>query len=70
MVKRMKLKCQRCNHEWIYQGKNPYYASCPFCKTSVSIKSHQVIEDELETVNTEEIIKKTEPSTEDDLNEK
>jgi hypothetical protein len=34
----MKLKCQRCHHEWEYKGKNEYYAHCPHRKTSVSIK--------------------------------
>jgi DNA polymerase III gamma/tau subunit len=34
----MKLKCQKCNHIWDYQGKNPYYAYCGHCHTLVSIK--------------------------------
>jgi len=39
----MKLKCKRCNKEWVYNGeikpssKYPQYTSCPRCKTSVKI---------------------------------
>ena len=33
----MNLKCQRCNHIWDYQGDNPYYATCPYCKTKVKV---------------------------------
>jgi Zn finger protein HypA/HybF involved in hydrogenase expression len=35
----VKLKCQRCGHEWEYKGKRKYYTSCPDCKTSVKIKA-------------------------------
>ena len=38
----MNLACQRCKHEWNYTGKNKYYAHCPHCKTTVSIKKQQV----------------------------
>jgi len=34
----MELECKRCEHTWDYQGDSKYYASCPNCKTSVSIQ--------------------------------
>ena len=34
----MRLKCKRCGHEWDYKGKNPYYATCPFCLSKVKVK--------------------------------
>jgi hypothetical protein len=39
------LRCHRCKHEWLYGGKNPYYAMCPFCRTQLSIKKHRIEED-------------------------
>jgi len=36
----MKLKCQRCNHQWDYTGYKKYFTSCPECRTSVKIKSY------------------------------
>ena len=35
---KIKLRCQRCLNEWEYQGSNPFYAICSFCRTTVSIK--------------------------------
>ena len=35
--KAIKLRCQRCHHEWYYTGNNRFICSCPFCKTSVTI---------------------------------
>jgi ribosomal protein S27E len=32
----MILKCQKCGHEWIYQGKSKFLASCPVCKSLVN----------------------------------
>lgn len=31
------LKCpwEKCQYEWCYMGKQPFYASCPKCKGSV-----------------------------------
>src|SRR5215203_3257153 len=29
--------CQRCNHEWMYKGTNPYICTCPFCRTTVTL---------------------------------
>ena len=37
----MKLKCQRCGHNWDYKGKSKWYATCPMCKTSVNIKKQK-----------------------------
>jgi Zn finger protein HypA/HybF involved in hydrogenase expression len=34
-----KLNCKRCNHQWIYTGKNEFTCSCPHCKTTISIKN-------------------------------
>lgn len=33
-----KLKCQKCEKEWMYTGERLYYATCPDCKSSVKIK--------------------------------
>lgn len=32
------LKCHRCRHKWNYKGKNKYVATCPHCRTYVTIK--------------------------------
>jgi acetyl-CoA carboxylase beta subunit len=32
------LKCQRCGHEWLYKGKQIYYACCPTCLSKVRIR--------------------------------
>lgn len=39
-VKIIMLKCPRvtCRHKWDYTGKNNWVASCPRCKTTVSVK--------------------------------
>lgn len=29
--------CRRCGYEWTYKGQNPFFASCPRCKTSVKV---------------------------------
>jgi len=29
------LTCQRCLHEWVYKGKNPFFTLCPHCRTTV-----------------------------------
>ena len=34
----MKLKCQRCKHEWDYQGLQLYYTNCPRCMVKVRLK--------------------------------
>jgi hypothetical protein len=34
------MTCGRCEHTWNYSGKNPYVATCPYCRTKLSIKKH------------------------------
>jgi DNA-directed RNA polymerase subunit RPC12/RpoP len=34
----MKLKCNRCENEWEYNGTNPYMATCTRCLRKVIIK--------------------------------
>jgi hypothetical protein len=41
-VKATLLKCQRCGYNWAYKGKNDYVATCPHCRTYVTIKKHSV----------------------------
>jgi len=36
------LRCKRCSHTWQYSGTNPYVATCPHCRTTVSIQKHRV----------------------------
>ena len=35
------LCCQRCSHEWLYTGQNPYFTLCPHCRTTVRIRKKQ-----------------------------
>lgn len=37
-----RLVCGRCGREWMYKGKNPYYASCPKCYTKVKVEKQSV----------------------------
>lgn len=37
-VKLMKVKCQKCKHEWEYKGKRKYYVTCPDCYAKVNIE--------------------------------
>jgi len=41
----MRMLCDKCGHEWDYQGKSKYYASCPQCKKSVKISQEDLAED-------------------------
>ncbi len=34
----MKLKCDKCDREWDYKGKNRVKATCPDCRKLVHIK--------------------------------
>jgi Zn finger protein HypA/HybF involved in hydrogenase expression len=34
----MEIKCERCNKEWDYTGKNNWYAVCPDCRKYNKIK--------------------------------
>jgi DNA-directed RNA polymerase subunit RPC12/RpoP len=36
-----KMKCQRCGHDWLYTGRNPRYASCPRCRTTVIVEDNK-----------------------------
>jgi len=38
------LECRKCFRIWQYFGKNPYYATCTFCKTSVNVRKNKVIQ--------------------------
>jgi hypothetical protein len=38
------LFCKRCKRDWVYRGKNPYVATCSFCKTTVSVKNSKMKE--------------------------
>lgn len=41
------LRCHRCLHFWEYSGKNMYVATCPHCRTQLSIKKHRVLQKDL-----------------------
>jgi len=34
----LKIKCHRCGKKRFYRGNNPYYTSCTFCRTTISIR--------------------------------
>lgn len=44
----MKIKCpnQKCQYEWDYKGKSPFYACCSRCKGSVNIEKNKIEEDD------------------------
>lgn len=35
------MKCHRCSYHWNYGGNNGYYATCPHCRTYVSIRKYR-----------------------------
>ncbi len=37
------LKCQRCDHIWNYKGKNKFVATCPHCRTYVTLSKSQFL---------------------------
>jgi hypothetical protein len=39
--KAISLVCHRCSWKWNYTGKNPYVATCPFCRTNISIRKYK-----------------------------
>ena len=41
------LQCQRCNNIWSYKGNNPYFATCSYCRSTVSIKKNKIQVDSL-----------------------
>lgn len=34
----MKITCRKCGRTWEYTGKNPYWATCTFCRTLNKIR--------------------------------
>jgi DNA-directed RNA polymerase subunit RPC12/RpoP len=38
----VKLRCGKCGYEWFYSGKNPFWASCPWCLSKVNVKKHSL----------------------------
>ena len=49
-TKEIELKCKRCNNRtWKYHGNSQYYASCPKCRSSISIRKNKVEADSLVT---------------------
>lgn len=47
------LHCNRCGNIWQYKGTNNYVTSCSKCKTSVSIKKNQVVNElDVNTIQT------------------
>ena len=41
------LHCQRCDNIWHYKGNNPYFATCSYCRSTVSIKKSKIQVDSL-----------------------
>jgi hypothetical protein len=35
------LTCSRCEYAWNYSGKNTYVATCPYCRTKLSISKNR-----------------------------
>jgi uncharacterized paraquat-inducible protein A len=31
-VKQKMIQCEKCQYQWNYKGKNPFYAMCPRCR--------------------------------------
>ena len=50
-IKKLQIKCNRCDRIWNYKGLNPYYATCTFCKNSVNIKKNKVQDNYLVTAS-------------------
>ena len=38
------IKCFHCGHKWDYKGKNPYYVTCPYCRSQVSVRKYKVLQ--------------------------
>ena len=36
------LKHAKCGYQWEYGGKNPYYATCPYCRNQLSIRKNAI----------------------------
>ena len=52
-----RLKCHRCDHEWTYKGSNRFVATCPHCRTYVTIKRSKLSENE-KSISKDESAKK------------
>ena len=37
------LKCKHCEHDWVYSGKQKFYAQCPMCMYKVNITKCKII---------------------------
>jgi hypothetical protein len=37
------LICQKCNNKWLYRGRNPYFAICSWCKSTVQVRKHKLV---------------------------
>jgi hypothetical protein len=61
--KAMSLICQRCSHSWDYTGKNPYVATCPFCRTNVSVKKQMRLQQQKKQVEKRTGVQPTSQST-------
>jgi hypothetical protein len=42
MIKRVIVRCKRCNHVQRHSMTNMYYACCSHCKTSINVKKSLV----------------------------
>jgi hypothetical protein len=51
--KGIKLKCHRCDHIWTYKGSNRFVATCPHCRTYVTLKRSKLSENENTITKTE-----------------
>jgi DNA-directed RNA polymerase subunit RPC12/RpoP len=36
------MVCGRCSHTWDYSGKNQYVATCPLCRSKLSVRKNSV----------------------------
>ena len=50
------LQCQRCNNVWSYKGNNPYFATCSYCRTTVSIKKNKIQVDSLVSASNQPVL--------------
>jgi len=37
--RKLLVKCPNCTREWVYKGKNNYYACCPDCRKYIPIRN-------------------------------
>lgn len=48
-----RIRCHRCTHEWNYGGKNLFVATCPHCRTQLSIRKHKVPQSSQDSIQVE-----------------